>query len=97
VDTVGFVTLCFCLISTGLLALLSNLLVIYTLPILRLLVLPVGVDWFVELITSTRVELAELLVGKENKLLATLAKAVLNGSALPLVGILFALVNSCDM
>jgi hypothetical protein len=61
------------------------------------LVLPVGVDWFVELITSTRVELAELLVGKENKLLATLAKAVLNGSALPLVGILFALVNSCDM
>ena len=39
---VGLVTLAFCLINTGLFALLSNLLVIYTFPILRLLTFPVG-------------------------------------------------------
>ena len=51
----------------------------------RLLVLLVLVAWLVGLITSTTAGTLESLVGKENTLLATLAKAVLNGSTLALI------------
>jgi len=97
VSVTGGVTLCFCLISTGLFALLSNLLVMYTLPMFRLLVLLVLVAWLVGLITSTTAGTFESLVGKENTLLAILAKAVLNGSTLALFAESPVLINSCVM